>query len=102
MRRVGSKSVISHSKKESLGAAESRKSSRVVRGNSCVKINSIQTEQTNHNYSKICSGSTQLAKSNLHTLSQKLIAKMPGPVHLDKPNQSHRQTQRTQLAKSSI
>ena len=86
MRKTHSKSTFTTKKNSSHTQQhlESKKSSRVLKGSSVVKINSQNTEQTSHQFTT----SNQLNKTNL---SQKLIAKMPGPMQphlIDRPNYS--------------
>ncbi len=98
MRKNPSKSTLTKKNKTPYTAPESRKNSRLVKTNSCIKVNSQNTEQNSHYNATI-------NKSNLQSLSQKLLAQITSqqPTHrIDKPNQSQRQSTLNNMGKSSI
>ena len=100
MRKVSSKSNMS-TKKNKTVITDSKKNSRITKGSSCVKINSQVTEEKVQNYG----GSMPVARTSSQTLSQKIMSKMPGHLHLvDKPStQTVRQSSRRRdVAKSSL
>ena len=77
MRKVHSKSILSTKKNKSTATFPDKKSStRTMKGSSCVKMASQNTEQ-NSNHMPV---SREMQKSNLLSLSQKLIQRLPGHI----------------------
>lgn len=97
MRKTSSKSVLSTRKTKTTGTIpESKKVSRVTKTNSCIKINSQNTEQ-NVNYN----ATMPINKEKLQQLSEKLLTQLQAKHsnsqgshhHIDRP--SSRQSRKT-------
>ena len=76
MRKVHSKSILSTKKNKSTATFPDKKSIRTMKGSSCVKMASQNTEQNSHHMPV----SREMQKSNLLSLSQKLIQRLPGHI----------------------
>lgn len=108
MKKVHSKSTITNKKNNTtLAIPESKKNSRVYKANSCIKINSQNTEQQSANLTL----QPSLSKSNIQNCSHKMSMQVAqnnygqmqnNNLHLIDRPQSHRKTNNTQNAKSSI
>jgi hypothetical protein len=104
MHRVSSKSQIVTKKGKASVVGESKKGSRVLKSNSVIKITSQGTEQNSgYTLGNTLGSSGQIAKGQLQSLSQKLIARMPNTMHLiDRPSTYMRQSARNTVAKTSV